>query len=154
MTKEKLQKLVDDAVALQREVSTKTEALKALKAALVEEAEKHPEAQQATDRGGRRWTTKGSDGCIARVSFPAPGLVAEIEGKGDQEQQCHEIAGEHFRHLFATVKSYQLVENFRAQAVEILPAAKAEALIAVLATESSPRVSFEAAKRAELAAAR
>jgi hypothetical protein len=154
MTKENLQKLVDDAVALQREVATKTDALKALKAALIEEATKHPEAQQATDRGGRRWTAKGTDGCIARVSFPASGLVAEIEGKGEHEQQCHEIAGEQFRHLFTTVKSYQLVDDFRVQAAALLPAAKAEALIAVLATESSPRVSFEAAKRIELAAAR
>ena len=152
MTIEKLQKLVDDDFALQREVATKTEALKGLKAALIEEAEQHPETQQATDRGGRRWTAKGSDGCIARVNFPAPGLVAEIDGKGEHAQQCHEIAGEQFRHLFTTVKSYQLVDDFRAQTAALLPAAKAEALIAVLATESSPRVSFEAAKRIELAA--
>lgn len=154
MTKEKLQKLVDDAVALQREVAAKTEALKALKALLIEEAEKHPEAQVETDRGGRRWTAKGSDGSIARVSFPAPGLVPEIEGKGEQTQQCHEIAGEQFRHLFTTVKSYQLVDDFRAQAASLLPAPKAEALIAVLATESSPRVSFEVVKRAELSGTR
>ena len=154
MTTEKLQKLVDHAVALHREIATKTEALKALKADLIHEAEEHPEAHIENDRGGKRWTAQGSDGCVARVSFPAPGLVSEMEGKGELAQQCHEIAGEQFRNLFATVKSYQLVEDFRAQAASFLPAAKANALIAVLETESSPRVSFETAKRAEPVVAR
>ena len=149
MTKEKLQKLVDASVALQREIATRTEALKTLKAALVREAESHPEAQVVTESGGKRWTAHGSDGCIARVSFPATGLTAEIEGQGEIAQKCHEIAGEQFRRLFTTMKSYQLVDDFRAQAASILPAPKVEALIAILETESAPRVSFEAAKRAE-----
>ncbi len=149
MTTEKLQKLVDDAVALHREVATKTEALKALKAELVREAEEHPEAHVPTERGGKRWTARGTDGCIARVSFPAATLAAEIQGKGEQAQQCHEIAGEHFRHLFTTVKSYQLVDDFRAHAASLLPAHKAGALIAVLESESAPRVNFETAKRAK-----
>ena len=149
MTKETLQNLVDDAVALQREIAAKTEALKGLKALLVEEAEKHPEDQVATERGGRRWTAEGTDGCIARVSFPAPGLMPELEANGGEAEKCHAIAGEQFRKLFTTVKSYQLVDDFRVQAMALLPAAKAEALIGVLETESSPRVSFETAKRAE-----
>ncbi len=154
MTKETLQNLVDDAVALQREIAAKTEALKGLKAILIEEAEQHPEAQVATDRGGKRWTAEGSDGCIARVSFPAQGLVPEIGAKSNQAQECQAIAGEEFRKLFTTVKSYQLVDDFRAQAKALLPATKAAALLALLATEGAPRVSFETAKRAELATAR
>lgn len=154
MTKEKLQKLVDDAVALQREVAAKTEALKALKASLIEEAEKHPDAQVTTERGGRRWTALGSDGCIARVNFPADGLAAELEGKSHEAQRCHEIAGEQFRSLFITVKSYQLVDDFRVKASALLPVPKVEALMAILTTENSPRVSFEVAKRTEPAVAR
>ena len=150
MTKEKLQKLVDDAVALHREVATKTEALKALKAALVCEAEKHPEAHVPNERGSKRWTARGTNGCIARVSFPAASLIAAIEGSSEQAQQCQEIAGEQFRRLFATVKSYQPVDDFRVQVATLLPAPSAEALIAVLESESAPRVSFETAKRAEL----
>ncbi|MDQ3622075.1 MAG: hypothetical protein M3463_06250 [Verrucomicrobiota bacterium] len=149
MTKEKLQKLVDDAVAVHREIARKTEALKALKADLIHEAEEHPEAHIETDRGGKRWTAQGSDGCIARVSFPAPGVVAEIESQGELAQQCHEIAGEQFSDLFTTVTSYLLVEDFRTQAASFLPAPKANALIAVVETEIPPRVSFETAKRAE-----
>lgn len=154
MTKEKLRKLVDEAVLLQREVAAKTAALKALKASLIEEAEKHPEAQTVNERGGRRWTALGSDGCLARVSFPADGLLAEIEGKSEEAQRCHELAGENFRNLFTTVKSYQLVEDFRSRATAALSGPKAEALLAILTTENSPRVSFEAAKRTESASAR
>ncbi len=64
------------------------------------------------------------------------------------------VAGEQFRRLFSTVKTYQLVDDFRAQAALLLPAPKAEALIAVLESESSPRVNFETTKRAEPATAR
>jgi hypothetical protein len=68
--------------------------------------------------------------CIARVSFPAASLLAEIERTREQAQQCHAIAGEQFRRLFTTVKSYRLADDFRAQAASLLLAAKAEALIA------------------------
>lgn len=70
MTQKQIIKLVDDAIALHREIATKTEQFKALKAELVQQARLHPEAQVLTESGGMRWTAKGTDGCIARVSFP------------------------------------------------------------------------------------
>ena len=145
MKEQELKTLVDNAVTLHREIATKTEQLKALKADLVKEARLHPKALVATESGGKRWTTKGSDGCIARVNFPAAALMSEIEAQSDLAKQLHDIAGDKFRRLFTTVKSYQLAENFRSEASAILPDTKAEALVALCENESAPRVSFEAA---------
>jgi hypothetical protein len=147
MNEQDLKTIVDNAVALHREIAAKSEQLKALKAELVKEALRHPKALVGTESGGKRWTTKGSDGCLARVNFPAPALVSEIEGQGPLAKELHEIAGDKFRRLFSTVKVYQLAENFRAEAKANLPEAKAEALVKLCENQSAPRVSFEAASQ-------
>ena len=147
MNEQELQTLVDNAVALHREIAEKTEQLKALKASLVQHAKTNDAALAPTETGGKRFTVKGSDGCIARVSFPAAALASEIEAQGEVAQQAHTLAGDHFRRLFTTVKSYQLVENFRAEVAARLSARKAAALVALCESESAPRVSFEAAFR-------
>ena len=147
MNVQELRTLVDNAVALHREIAAKSEQLKALKAELVKEARRSPKALVATASGGKRWTTKGSDGCLARVNFPAPALVSEIEAESDLAKQIQEIAGGKFRRLFTTVKIYQLAENFRAEATAHLPEAQAEALVALCENDSAPRVSFEAASQ-------
>jgi hypothetical protein len=136
-----------ETLTLHREIAAKTEQLKALKTRLVGHARSCAGELEQTDSGGRRWTAKGSDGSIARVNFPAPALVPEVEAHGDKLKQAQTLAGEAFRRLFAPVKIYQLADDFRALAVALLAPRKAEALIALLETESSPRVSFEAAKR-------
>jgi hypothetical protein len=147
MNEQELQTLVDNAVALHRDIADKTEQLKTLKASLVQHAKTNEAALTPTETGGKRFTAKGSDGCIARVSFPAAALASEIEAQGDLAQQAHTLAGDHFRRLFTTVKIYQLVDNFRVEAAARLTARKAQALIALCENESAPRVSFEAANR-------
>jgi hypothetical protein len=153
MNEPELQSLVDNAVALHREIARKTEQLKAIKADLVKEARRHPKALVATENGGKRWTTKGSDGCIARVNFPAAALLSEIKAQSDLAKQLHDIAGDKFDRLFTTVTSYQPAEDFRSEAVAILPESKAEALVALCENESAPRVSFEASSLPLAAAA-
>ena len=145
MNEQELQTLVDNAVVLHREIATKTEQLKQLKAELVQQARLEPETHAVTETGGKRWTVKGSDGCIARVSFPASSLISEIEAASELVPQLQTIAGNSFKKLFTTVKSYQLVENFRAEAASVLPPQKAETLLSLCESESAPRVSFEAA---------
>jgi hypothetical protein len=146
MNKSNLRKLVSKTVALHREVAEKSEQLKALKAALVEESRLHPGDHVANDKGGSRWTADGNDGCIARVSFPAPTLISEIDAKGDLIAQCKAIAGDAFTALFSPVKIYQLVDDFRSEAKTQLPEAKAIELTKLCENEASPRVSFETAK--------
>jgi hypothetical protein len=149
MTKLKLQNLVDRAVALHREVSTKSEELKTLKAELVQEAKLHPDAFAETANGGKRWIATGSDGCIARVNFPAAALVSEIDATSELARECQSVAGMQFRQLFAPVKFYQLAEDFRKKVAALLPSTKAEELTRLCETEAAPRVSFETTKRTE-----
>ena len=146
MNKSNLRKLVTKTVALHREIAEKTEQLKALKSALVDESRLHPDDHIANDKGGSRWTAEGNDGCIARVSFPVPTLVSEIDAKDELIEQCKVIAGDAFTALFTPVKIYQLVDDFRSEAKAQLPEAKATELTKLCESEASPRVSFETAK--------
>lgn len=150
MNSKEIEALVDGAIALHREIAAKTEQLKTLKANLVLEAQAHREEQVLTETGGKRWIAKGSDGSIARVNFPAAALLSELDGESEKAKQAQVIAGEKFRHLFTTVKIYQLVDDFRAQAAALLPKPKAEALTSLCESECTPRVSFEITKRAEV----
>src|ERR1700737_4994887 len=75
MTENELKKLVNEAVSLHRALTTYGERLKTLKGELVREATRHKEDFIITDGGGSRWTATGTDGCIARVNFPAPPLL-------------------------------------------------------------------------------
>ena len=77
MTDNILKSLVTEAVSLDREINEKSDRLKELKAELVAEARSRESELASTDGGGRRWTAEGSDGCIARVTFPAPTLKAK-----------------------------------------------------------------------------
>ncbi len=147
MNEEEIKNLVDNAITLHREIATKTEQLKSLKATLVLQAHEHPNELAFTETGGKRWTAKGSDGSIARVNFPAPALVSEMEAANDKAKHAQVIAGDNFRQLFSTVKIYQLVEDFRTVARTLLTPRKAAALIELCEAESSPRVSFEVTKR-------
>ena len=146
MNKSNLRKFVTKTVALHREIAEKTEQLKALKSALIEEARCHPDEHIANDKGGSRWIAEGKDGCIARVSFPVATLVSEIDAKSELAEQCKGVAGAAFTALFAPVKIYQLVDDFRTAAKAQLPEAMATELTALCESEASPRVSFETAK--------
>ncbi len=147
MKDQDLETLVDHAVALHREITVKNEQLKALKAALVKQARLQPELLATTGSSGQRWVAEGSDGSIARVSFPAATLLAEVGAQSDLANKIQEIAGEEFRRLFTPVKRYQAVNDFRTVAALILPKRKAAALLQLCESESSPRVSFEIANR-------
>jgi hypothetical protein len=143
MTDTKLKALVAEAVALDRDVSEKTDRLKALKAQLVAEAEGRPEEYTATDGGGASWQMQGNDGCLARVSFPSPTLKAKIDGEGKAWDKIKAIVGPAALRLFAPAVTYKLLPEFRDLATSQLPAADARKLIKLVTTESAPRVSFE-----------
>jgi hypothetical protein len=145
MKESEITKLVDTAVALHREIAEKSEQFKSIKARLVQLARLRPEALVPTESGGTRWTAEGRDGCIARVNFPAPGLIAEIEEDSDKLPEIRAVAGVNFRRLFSAVKVFQPVKHFRVKAATLLSASKAESLIALCENEIAPRVSFEAA---------
>ena len=151
MKEKELKKLVDNAVDLHREIGAKTEQLKRLKLRLVEEARVHPETLAVTESGGTRWTAEGTDGCIARVNFPAPGIVAEIESDTEALEKIEAAAGAKFRRLFTSVRVFQPVRDFRKRAAALLPAPKAKELIGLCENQVAPRVSFEVSQPSESA---
>ena len=153
MKEKEIRIMVDDAVALHREIATKSEQLKLIKASLVEQARLNPDSIISTRSGGKRWTAEGSDGCVARVNFPAPALVSEIEADSTIEKQIQSVVGDNFRKLFKAVKLYQPIDGFRDRAGALLSTAKAKALLKLCENESAPRVSFETTKQVEDAAA-
>jgi hypothetical protein len=153
MKEKEIRIMVDDAVALHREIATKSEQLKQIKARLVEQARLNPDSIISTHSGGKRWTAKGSDGCVARVNFPAPALVSEIEAESTIEKQIQSVVGDNFRKLFKAVKLYQPVDGFRDRVAALLSTAKAQALLKLCENESAPRVSFETVKQVEGSAA-
>ena len=153
MKEKEIRIMVDDAVALHREIATKSEQLKLIKASLVEQARLNPDSIISTRSGGKRWTAKGSDGCVARVNLPAPALVSEIEADSTIEKQIQSVVGDNFRKLFKAVKLYQPVDGFRDRVAALLSTAKAQALLKLCENESAPRVSFETAKQVEGSAA-
>jgi hypothetical protein len=81
MTNAQLKKLVNEAVTLHRDIVAQSERLKLMKADLVREARLHENDFTPTNNGGFRWTATGTDGCIARVNFPAPALMPLINSE-------------------------------------------------------------------------
>lgn len=142
-----LKNLVTEAVSLDRDISEKTDRLKEIKAGLVAEARSRESELAPTDGGGTRWTAEGSDGCIARVNFPAPTLKAKFDGEGKAIEKIKHLAGSVFSRLFIPAISYKPVESFRDEAAVLLPKAEAKKLIKLCEGASAPRVSFETTDR-------
>ena len=147
MTEDTLKNLVTEAVSLDREINEKSERLKELKAELVAEARSHENEFASTEGGGMRWTAEGSDGCISRVTFPAPTLKAKIDDEGKILAKIKNIANSVFTHLFVSTTSYRPIEKFREEAATLLPKADANKLIRLCQSASAPRVSFETTER-------
>jgi len=85
--------MVTAAVRLDRQIAESTERLKAMKKDLVHEAETRDEECTATEGGGRAWTANGTDGCVARVNFPAPSLKSSVDGEKPAGAKLLEMVG-------------------------------------------------------------
>jgi hypothetical protein len=146
MNEAQLKKLVNEAVTLHRDIAAHSERLKALKADLIREARRHKEDFTITDGGGSRWTACGTDGCIARVNFPAPALVSHIDSEDETFDKILAVAGESLDELFDSRHYLKPVADFREEVTAALPRRTAAQLIELCQVECSPRVSFETAE--------
>ena len=147
MTDNILKNLVTEAVSLDREIKEIADRLKELKAELVTEAQSSESELASTDGGGLRWTAEGSDGCIARVNFPAPTLKAKIDEEGKVIEKVKNLTGGVFTRLFIPAVSYRPIERFREEATALLPKVDANRLINLCESATAPRVSFETTER-------
>ena len=143
----KLQNLVTEAVSLDRKISEQTERLKEPKTQNIEAVREREHEHTPTDGGGQRWTVEGTDGCIARVNFPAPTMKSKIEGEGKAIEKIKQLAGSAFSKLFVPAITFKPIEDFRVEARALLTKGDANKLIKLCQTESAPRVSFETTER-------
>ncbi len=146
MTDTQLKKLVNEAVSLHRALTTYSERLKTLKADLIREAERHKDDFAINENGGFRWTATGTDGCIARVNFPARALLSHIATEDEIFDKILALAGESLDDLFESRHYLKPVADFRDEAATALPRRTATQLIELCQTECAPRVSFETAE--------
>jgi hypothetical protein len=146
MTNAQLKKLVNEAVALHRDIVARTERLKIMKADLVREARLHENDFTPTNNGGSRWTATGADGCIARVNFPAPALMPLVNSESETFDRVLALAGECVDRLFESVYYLRPVPEFREEVSQALPKRDARQLIELCETKCAPRVSFETAE--------
>ncbi|MFZ3374229.1 MAG: hypothetical protein WA183_01600 [Chthoniobacterales bacterium] len=146
MTNAQLKKLVNEAVTLHRDIVARTEKLKIMKADLVREARLHENDFTPTNNGGSRWTACGTDGCIARVNFPAPALLSHIETEDEAFDKILALAGESLDGLFDSVHYLKPIADFRDEVAAALPRRAATQLIKLCQVECSARVSFETAE--------
>ena len=146
MTNAQLKKLVNEAVTLHRDIVAQSERLKLMKADLVREARLHENDFTPTNNGGSRWTATGTDGCIARVNFPAPALLSHIDTEDEAFDKILALAGESLDGLFDSVHYLKPVADFRDEVAAALPRRVAAQLIELCQVECSPRVSFETAE--------
>ena len=149
MKPKELKNLVDKAFALHREIAAKSEELRKCKTLLVLEAQINPQYLEETENGGSRWIARGNTGALARINFPAPGIVSEVAAGSKKAEAISGIAGEKFRRLFKSVTAFQPVGEFRERVEDLLPHQAAEKLIRLCEVEITPRVSFELAKQAK-----
>jgi hypothetical protein len=146
MTENELKKLVNEAVSLHRALTAYGERLKTLKGELVREAKRHKEDFIITDGGGSRWTACGTDGCIARINFPAPALVSHIDTEDETFDKILAVAGESLDGLFDSRHYLKPIADFRDEVAAALPRRAAAQLIELCEVKCSPRVSFETAE--------
>lgn len=142
MTNQKLAALVTEAVKLDRLISETEEQLKGIKAQLVVEATSRSEEHILTEGKGSSWVATGLDGCICRVTFPAPSLKSKVDGEGKPIEKIKAAAGKLFARLFSPSVVYRPVPNFRSEAESLL-GRDAKKLIKLVESESTPKVSFE-----------
>lgn len=143
MTTSKIQSLVAEAVALDREISEKSERLKELKGLLASEAEARADEATPTDGGGASIVFEAPDGCIARVTTAGATLKSSIKGEGKDIAKIKDAADRHFLRLFEQTVSFRPIEGFREQAVSLLGAKEARVLIKLCTNPGKTTVSFE-----------
>jgi hypothetical protein len=142
MKDNRLQVLVTQACAADRQIADLTDTLKGMKAQLVAEAETRVEDQVATDGGGWSVTFEGVDGNICRVTAPGKALKPSIDGEGQAIEKVRDAAGVHFARLFQQAPKWKLVPNFRDEAASLLGKAAGK-LIKLCTKSASTTVSFE-----------
>lgn len=144
MTNAKLTELVDRLIVLDRQIAEAEKRFKEARKALLKEARARKSEYTKTEGGGRSWIAQGSDGAIARVTFPAAKLRSALAEDSEVFGKLSGLIGKDgTKALLIEVVGYKLVQDFRAEALKAYPLEKAHEIIKLCQTKSEPTVSFE-----------
>lgn len=143
MTTNKLKKLIDQAVELDRVIRENEAELKTLKEALKAEAETRPEEHTATDGGGWSWQFGGESGAIARVTQEGDKLKSSISTEKDVAAAKDAAGPVMFRALFEPSISYKPVAKIRDIAAETMEKPALKKLLKILTGKGRVLVAFE-----------
>jgi len=144
MTDDKLKLFIREAVALDRLIRNKTAELAEIKDRLIREGELREDERTPTEGGGSSWTGAGADGCVARVTVPAPKLVSTISAESAKIAKLRELAGKWYDSLFEQKPAYKPIFMFRdAVRDALIPLANKGKIIKLCESQSAPSVSFE-----------
>jgi len=141
-----LTELVDKAIAVDRAIKLKQKDLNDLKGQLINEASERKAEHQPTDNGGVSWVATGSDGCIARVTFPCDKLVSVVNPTTKTGKKLIERLGKFAKELLEPVEFFRPVKGFRDLVRDKWPSRDAERHIAAFEGDSTPTVSFATAE--------
>jgi hypothetical protein len=143
MTTNKLKKLIDTAVELDRQIREQETELKAIKDQLKAEAATRPEEHVETAGGGWSWEAGGENGNVARVTQEGDKLKSSISAEKDVAT-LKEVAGPMgFRTMFEPSVSYKPVAKVRDLAAELLDKPALRKLMKVLTGKGRCIVAFE-----------
>lgn len=144
MSTKQIERLVAQAIALDRQIQTDTETLKGLKADLVVLAEAEPaERREETKEGGYSVVYTCGDGAIARVTQPAARLKSSIDAETTAGAKLKERVGRAWSDLFEARIQWIPVANFRDVVAEKFKPSDAKAILKACTTASAAKVSFE-----------
>lgn len=143
MTNNKLKKLIDQAVELDRIIRTNEAELKCLKESLKAEAETRPEEHTATDGGGWSWQYAGESGDVARVTQEGDKLKSSISTEKDVAAAKDAAGPILFRSLFEPSISYKPVAKIREIAAETMEKPAFKKLLKILTGKGRQLVAFE-----------
>lgn len=143
MTTNKLRKLIDTAVELDRVIREAETDLKAAKESLKAEAETRPEEHEPTAGGGWSWQAAGESGAIARVTQEGDKLKSSISTEKDVDKLKEAAGPVAFRQLFEPKISYKPVEKVREVAAQMLEKPALRKLLKILTGKGRMTVGFE-----------
>ncbi len=144
MSTKQIERLVAEAIALDRQIQTDTETLKGLKADLVVLAEAEPaERREATKEGGYSIVYACDGGAIARVTQPAARLKSSIDAETPSGAKLKEKVGGEWSELFEPRVQWVPVAEFRELVAKKFTPRDAKTILKACTTASAAKVSFE-----------
>jgi hypothetical protein len=140
----KIEALVAEAIALDREAALLEEKFKVVRKKLVDYAKLDKENQVKTEKGGLSWSARDDDGNLARVTFAARSLKEGIDLEGELTDKVRDVVPKGlFSELFVQATYYKLVDNFRERAAQLLEKPIAGQVVKLVTSKGKTNVGFE-----------